>query len=226
MKRLNLYRLLVVLLTLCLGFSLFLYKQKNCVVVKNETKKIVNPNYVFLGDSITYLYDLDKYFEGFPVVDSGINGNRTQDILDNLEERVYRYNPSKVILLIGINDFLYGNHDADEITGNIEKISLEIQKNLPNCKIYIESIYPINDDWRLKHNSSVPRQEELKEKILNANKKIKEISTKNKYIYINIHDELIDEKGYFKSDYTNDGLHPNEEGYKVITKHLKKVLDF
>lgn len=200
-----------------------MFKNKKCVVIKNETKKVINPNYVFLGDSITYLYDLDKYFEGFPVVDSGINGNRTEDILNNLENRVYRYNPSKVILLIGINDFLYEDHD-NEITKNIEKISLEIKNNLPNCKIYIESIYPINDTWRIKYSHSVPKQEELKEKILDANKKIKDICKKNKYIYINIHDDLIDENGYFDSKYTYDGLHPNEEGYNTITKKIKKAL--
>lgn len=200
-----------------------MFKNKKCVVIKNETKKIVNPNYVFLGDSITYLYDLDKYFDGFPVVDSGINGNRTEDILNNLENRVYRYNPSKVILLIGINDFLYENHD-NEITKNIEKISLEIRNNLPNCQIYIESIYPINDDWRIKYSQDVPKQEELKEKILNANKEIKDICKRNKYIYINLHDELIDENGYFDSKYTDDGLHPNEEGYNIITKKIKKAL--
>ena len=41
-------------------------------------------NYLFLGDSITNYYDLDKYYEGYKVVNSGVCGDQTDDILDDL----------------------------------------------------------------------------------------------------------------------------------------------
>ena len=40
-----------------------------------------------------------------PVVNSGVSGDKTNDILDNMEERIYRYNPSKVVILVGTNDY-------------------------------------------------------------------------------------------------------------------------
>ena len=71
-------------------------------------------NYLFLGDSITDFYDLDKYYEGLPVVNSGISGNTTEDILNDMKNRVYNYNPSKVFLLIGTNDLIH-DISVDEI---------------------------------------------------------------------------------------------------------------
>ena len=38
-------------------------------------------NYVFLGDSITAGYDLDKFYKDYPVVNSGVGGYTTKDML-------------------------------------------------------------------------------------------------------------------------------------------------
>ena len=107
MKRNFFIYLLIFIIIVLAGTCVFLfykYETKKCVTIKNEVKDILNPNYVFLGDSITALYDLNKYYDGLPVVNSGISGETTDDIVKNLQDRVYKYNPSKVIILIGIND--------------------------------------------------------------------------------------------------------------------------
>ena len=49
--------------------------------------------------------------------------------------------------------------------------------------------------------------------------------SEEKINYINMYDELTDEDGNFNMNYTYDGLHPSEEGYDVITKKLKSVLN-
>ena len=77
---------------------------------------------VFLGDSITSRCDLDKYFPNYNVYNSGIAGNMTKDILDNMENRVFVYNPTKVFILIGTNDLVYSGLDNDGIKNNIEEI--------------------------------------------------------------------------------------------------------
>ena len=57
--------------------------------------------------------------------------------------RVYKYNPSKVFLLIGTNQIPMGDSD-DKIIDGIKHIIDDIRENRPYAKIYIESIYPIN----------------------------------------------------------------------------------
>ena len=65
-------------------------------------KQTIDDNYLFIGDKITEDYDLLKYYEKKPVVNEGKAGNMTDDILNNMKNRIYQYNPSKIFLLIGI----------------------------------------------------------------------------------------------------------------------------
>ena len=184
-----------------------------------ETLKDDYTNYLFLGDSITDFYDLDKYYEGLPVVNSGISGNTTKDILNDMKNRVYNYNPSKVFLLIGIND-LGNQKSANEIVSNIKEIITNIKTNKPDADIYIESIFPINKKIKkglikVKDNDNV----------IEVNRMLKKYCNEKGYTYINIYNKLLDEDGNFSEEFTDDGLHPNEKGYEIITKVLKKYLD-
>lgn len=197
---------------LFLTFMLVSYNKKECIIEKKI--EVVNPNYVFLGDSITESYNLEKYYKKLPIVNSGIMGHKTKDILDDLEDRVYKYNPSKVILLVGINDLLYADHD-DEISKNIGEIASNIHKKLPNCEIFIQSIYPMNKDWYVYAS---------KEEITKVNDEIKKICKENKYKYLDLYSVLIDDNYQFDKKYTDDGLHPNEEGYKIVTKYIKEEI--
>ena len=184
-----------------------------------DTLKTEYTNYLFLGDSITDFYDLDKYYEGLPVVNSGISGNTTEDILSNMDSRVYNYNPSKVFLLIGTNDLLR-DKSVEEITENIEIIVNNIRKNEPQTEVYIESIYPVN--YELDKSMVGDRSNE---DIKQINENLKKYCQKNDYTYIDTYNLLIDEDGNFSEEYTDDGLHPNDKGYEVITEELKKYLD-
>lgn len=210
------YKLAFIIVLIFLIIGSILYKNKKFVINNTIVKEVINPNYVFLGDSITNLYKFDKYYKDLPIVNSGIDGNKTADILNNLEERVYRYNPSKLILLIGINDLLYENHD-EQISKDIEKITSKIAKKLPNCSIYIESVYPMNKNW-----DTYVEIEDIEK----LNDKIKKICKKHDYQYIDVFSHLIDDStGMLNEKYTNDGLHPNETGYDVITEVIGKYIE-
>lgn len=175
---------------------------------------------VFLGDSITSRCDLDKYFPNYNVYNSGIAGNMTKDILENMENRVFAYNPTKVFILIGTNDLVYSGLDNDGIKNNIEEIINKIYEKNSNIKIYIESIYPVNNSI----NKEIV-ETRTNENIKDLNNKIEKICNNNKCTYINMYDNLTDKNGNMKRIYTVDGLHLNKIGYKVITNKLIKYLD-
>lgn len=174
---------------------------------------------VFLGDSITSRYDLNKYFPNYNVYNSGIAGNMTKDILENMENRVFAYNPTKVFILIGTNDLVYSGLDNDGIKNNIEEIINKIYEKNSNTKIYLESIYPVNNSI----NKEIV-ETRTNENIKDLNNKIEKICN-NKCTYINMYDNLTDKNGNMKRIYTVDGLHLNKIGYKVITNKLIKYLD-
>ena len=217
------YRFLCIVLV---GGLLFCLKvnadKKNPVIVKQE---ILNPNIVMLGDSITDFYDLDKYYgDDELIVNSGISGDKTNDVINNIRNRVYNYNPSKIFLLIGVNDILYEDASPEQVLNNIEEIVDEIKEKLPNTKIYIESIYPVNNDWKNNYDNRVKEEKEVNGKIVMTNDLIKEYCEDNNLKYVDIYPYLLDDNGVLNHDYADDGLHPNDNGYKVITKILKKYM--
>ena len=174
---------------------------------------------VFLGDSITSRYDLNKYFPNYNVYNSGIAGNMTKDILENMENRVFAYNPTKVFVLIGTNDLVYSGLDNDGIKNNIEEIINKIYEKNSNIKIYLESIYPVNNSI----NKEIV-ETRTNDNIKDLNNKIEKICN-NKCTYINMYDNLTDKNGNMKRIYTVDGLHLNKIGYKVVASKLTKYLN-
>lgn len=212
------------LLLLIIGISYLYYnhiKYEPKIVTKTVAKYVGGENIVFVGDSITYQYNLKDYYDDkYHLVNSGIDGNTTSDILNDMENRIYRYNPTKVVLLIGTNDIPYKSEK--EIENNIKTIIDNIIDNRPNCEIYLESIYPVNDtdDEKISHDMVRKRKNE---KIMNINKNLKSLAKNEKKVtYINMYDYLLDENGNLKIEYTKEGLHLNNDGYKVVTKVLKE----
>ena len=193
---------------------------------KIEYKKVevVPENIVFLGDSITEFYDLEKYFPKRNVVNSGVSGNTTQDILDNMKDRVYRYNPSHIFLLIGTNDYPNEDISMEDTKNNIKEIIKDIKKKLPRAKLYVESIYPINnsEDDKINHKMVSNRNNKYIKKI---NKEIKKFAKKEKIEYIDMYKELIDDDDNLSLDYTKEGLHLSDEGYEKVTFVLKKYIE-
>jgi len=203
----------------------FLTFNHNKVKTVTKVKKIEVPteNIVFLGDSITHQYDLEKYYgNNLPIVNSGEDGDTTNDVLKNIKNRLHNYHPTTVFLLIGTNDIPYV--EEDEIFKKIKAIIENTKERSPTCKIYLESVYPVNDTDDEKINHSMVKKRDNK-KIMNLNKKLESYAKDNNNVtYINIYDKLTDKNGNLNIEYTRDGLHLSEKGYEIVTENLKKYI--
>lgn len=209
--------LLLALLIVC--FYILTKPLETKVVTKEKEVVVMDDNYLFLGDSITEQYDLDEYFPEMNVVNSGISGNQTKNILDDLKNRAYQYNPSKLFLLIGTNDIQAGVSE-EEIIENIEEILSELKKNRPYAELYLEAIYPVDED---QEGSQTRTNEEIK----SINQSLKDYCEKEKITFIDTFNLLLDSEGdemQIKSEYTKDGLHITDEGYEVITDEIMKYI--
>ena len=133
------------------------------------------------------------------------------------------YNPTKVIILIGTND-IRKELKNEEILSNIEEIVNRILEKRPMTKIYIQSVYPVNNT-----SASVVKKDVVgdrsNEVIMDLNKRIKNLCENNNYTYINMYKVLVDKNGNLEEKYTTDGLHINNAGYLRITKELYKYLN-
>lgn len=189
----------------------------------DNEKKIVDENYLFVGDILTKKYDLKDSYENFPVVNSSNETLTTHELYNDLKNYIYIYNPSKVFIEIGTFDFTRDDSTVT-IVKYMSSIIKEIKKNRPFAEIYIESIYPINDS-----DDEIIKSEEVDGRtnavIENANNSIKEICEENDVTYVDLYSDLYSEEDEgLKLEYTTDGFHLSEEGYKVITTKIKRYL--
>ncbi len=203
--------LLCVLLIISIVFNLIQYSKYDS---SNNMKNIV-----FFGDSITEQYKLDKFFHEPYIINKGVGGDKTEDLLERIEKDVYQYNPSDVIILVGINDILHDIND-DDILLNIETIVNDIKLNRPAANIFVESIYPINEKLINENKEHKVYNKNIK----SINKEIKQMCLQNGVTYINVFDSLTDEEGNLKKLYTKEGLHLTNLGYLRVTSVLQEYI--
>lgn len=218
--------IILVLLTLSYAYSqnsnVDAKESNNENICEEKNKYEINKtdNIVFFGDSITDYYPLAAiYGDTAPIINSGVAGYKTQDLLDKIDKMLYQYNPTKIFMLIGIND-ISRNTDDDNIEyvkSNLEKLVKNIRTNRSKATLYVESIYPVNKELREPFG---PYPDNINEKIVEINKEIEKICNENGAIYINMHDKLTNSNGELREEFTGDGLHVNGVGYARITKEL------
>ena len=181
---------------------------------------IIDDNYLFVGDYHTVGLDLDQF--SFPKVKVCEDEYQTKDLLDDMNHKIYQYNPSVVILEIGINDLRDGE-DEDTLISNYRQIIEEIQENRPYAKIIIESLYPFNSEVE-EYDSEFFKDEISMDDIQNINTKINQLAKDMDIVYLNVNKELSDGK-QLKEKYTEDGIHLNDIGYQKIYSLLEQRIE-
>lgn len=212
------FYILTSLLLISIIFDLVLFFSKEKEVIKYVTDQ----NIVFFGDSITEGYKVKEFFPDTFVINSGISGDRSNQLLERIVNAVYIYNPSKVFILIGIND-MNGGVSEEQILNNIQKIINGIKINRKYTKIYIESIYPINREM-FKEMKTEFNKDVTNDKIKEINSKIKTMCEENDINYVDVYSSLIDDNGNLKAVYSKEGLHLTDLGYFKVTKVLEKYI--
>ena len=199
-------------------------QEKEKEQIENELNQVIDENYLFVGDNLTEDFMVDDYFDNQPVVNSSKDEYTTKDLYDNLYDMVFRYNPSKIFIQIGTYDYTLddGNNSIEE---NIPKIIKSIKENRPYAKIYIESLYPINDNDDEEKIDLDMVDERNNEDIEKINDVIEEICKKNKVNYIDLYSKLYNEDDNgLDLDFTTNGFHISDKGYEVIKEEIEKYL--
>ena len=91
-------------------------KSEKKIYVEKKLSLTKKDNVVLFGDSITELYPVDEIYHDLPVMKSGVSGYKTKNLLDRMDNMLYRYNPTKVFLLIGINDLIDDRSEENQET--------------------------------------------------------------------------------------------------------------
>ncbi|MBS1597853.1 MAG: hypothetical protein JST75_06490 [Bacteroidetes bacterium] len=180
-----------------------------------EKESFVTGKIVFLGNSITEMGSWGKLLNDTTVVNRGIGGDITFGVLKRLDE-IIRRQPSKLFLLIGINDIGKDIPDA-VIADNIRKIITRFQNESPSTKIYLESILPVNPDIK-----GFPQHYDKNEHVVSTNALLKIVADNAKVNFVDTYSFFCDENKKLKKEFTLEGLHINQQGYEAWVKFLKE----
>ena len=178
---------------------------------------------VFVGDSHTEYFALDEFFPEHQVINRGIYGDTTNGVIKRLNESVFNLNPSKVFLLIGANDINKTNDTNEMIVENINIIIRQLQNVIPETKIYIQSLYPVNSNG--KNSNRIDIYKLNNKRILEINRLLESFCRSEDIIFIDMFSQLTDDNGQLYENFTIEGLHLNAAGYRFVTEVLRPYVE-
>jgi len=190
----------------------------------DDNTKVASPTkdeerVVFMGDSITDGWDspnIGGFFPGKPYINRGISGQTTPQMLIRFRPDVIDLKPKIVVILAGTND-LAGNtgpSTLEAIEGNLTSMAELARAN--GIRVVLSSVMPVSDYEIRNGQPIVQTVRRPPDQIIALNNWIKNYAAKNKLIYLDYFSAMVDAKGFLKDELSNDGLHPNADGYKVM----------
>jgi len=152
------------------------------------------------------------FFPGKPYLNRGISGQVTGQMLLRFHQDVIALQPQAVVIFGGTND----------IGGNIGPVPLESTENnlaamadmarANGIKVVMASLTSVCD---------IPDKPPMTpgrppETIRVLNRWIKDFAANHGLVFLDYFSATVDDKGLFRAELTDDGLHPNAKGYQIM----------
>ncbi|MCC7498181.1 MAG: hypothetical protein IT160_11435 [Bryobacterales bacterium] len=165
------------------------------------------PRVVFLGDSITDGWRINEYFPDSDFPNRGISGQISGQMLGRMKADVIDLKPAAVLILAGTNDL------ARETPLNIIQNNLTMIADLAEyhrIKVIFASLLPVSDYHHPQTARRPPAQ------IRAMNQWLQQFCASRRFTYLDYYSRLVDSKGMLQEQLSDDGLHPNSAGYRVM----------
>ncbi len=177
---------------------------------------------VFLGDSITDGWKLNQYFTAKSYLNRGISGQISGQMLGRMKADVLDLKPRAVVVLAGTNDLARGV-SGHAIRNNLEMIGA-LAETAGIVPVFA-SILPVNDyheDKDSRYKRTILREPE---RILALNRRLAQTCRERSWLYLDYFSALVDDAGRLRKEMSDDGLHPNAEGYKVMSPLAQQAVE-
>ncbi|RMF66216.1 MAG: G-D-S-L family lipolytic protein [Cyanobacteria bacterium J069] len=176
---------------------------------------------VLLGDSISLWFPPDLLPPERNWLNQGISGDTT----DRLGARLNLLDPVRpqtIVLMIGINDLIWGADDGTILTRYRQIVSY-LRRTHPNTQIVVQSILPHAADqatWEGRDRLlAVPNT-----RIQALNRELAAIARAEGAYYLDLYPLFANAQGNLKMALSTDGLHLNPQGYLVWRAALQLYL--
>ena len=172
----------------------------------NQTKEIS-----LIGHSILDYWNIEEV-NNQAVNNLAIAGITTKQYIDLiLTQGLIKSLGNKAILMFGTNDIVYAGWTKEQILSDIQQVIEKLKAINNNIQLYFLEIIPVA--LRIDRNNAVIRELNafLKENLKSAR-------------WIALDSRFSDHYGKLNLDYTNDGVHLNEQGYQLLEEIIKSEL--
>jgi lysophospholipase L1-like esterase len=134
---------------------------------------------------------------------------------------VINLHPAVLVVLAGTNDVagVTGPARNEDIEANYASMA-ELAR-LHHIRVVFASLLPVNNYTEDSKESFALRP---RERILALNAWLKDYCAKNDLVYLDYFSAMIDDKGLLRRDLSDEGLHPNAAGYKVMAPLAEKAI--
>ena len=182
---------------------------------------VIEPDIIFIGDSIIEYFPLQELLGTTKtIVNRGIRGYQTGLLQENLDAHLYGDAVDQIILLIGTND-IGKDVPMNEALNNLESVIQSISRDYPLSQIKLVSILPVNEGEDFKQTVYIRTNEKIKA----WNQAYQDLASAYMQVeYVPVFENLLDQEGQLKADYTTDGLHLSVSGYQALSSTLKKYI--
>lgn len=194
-------------------------KEMKIARYREANKSAVKGQVVFAGSSLMEMFPICKLQQekgdDRMIYNRGVGGFLSGELLAVIDVCVTQLLPAKVFINIGTNDLSWSSIPICELMDRYDQILTAIEDAVPGVRIYLMAYYPVNEAA-----ASPEMRDCLKirtnEKISAANEEVKKLAAKHGQRYIDVNDKLRDEQGRLRAEYTIEGMHINEAGYRAI----------
>ncbi|MEJ5964025.1 SGNH/GDSL hydrolase family protein [Pedobacter immunditicola] len=173
-------------------------------------------------------------FAQFKVLNKGIAGNNTQNLLARIDKDVISEKPDLVILMAGTNDMVNSRKMIayDQLEQNYRQIMEKLRAN--HITIVLMSPPPVDTGYLFLRHDPKSYSEDPNAKIDSLNKLIKKLSEVNNSHFIDLH-AVFKAAGSPNRTVSSltvneanmglaDGIHPTKEGYELIANTIYTYL--
>lgn len=174
---------------------------------------------VFMGNSITegWVRFFPTMFPGKPYIGRGIGGQTTPQMLVRFHADVVALKPAVVVILGGTNDIAgnTGPSTIEMIEDNLMAMTDVAQAN--GIRVVLSSVLPVYDyPWK-RGLTPAP-------KIVAINTWMKAYAARVGAVYLDYHGAMRDDRDGLRAGLGDDGVHPNEAGYRIMADLAEKAI--
>ncbi|MDB5010451.1 MAG: esterase [Mucilaginibacter sp.] len=164
--------------------------------------------------------------DGFSVINAGVGGNNTADLLARINKDCLAYRPKLTVLMIGTNDMNSVKYiPLEQYRQNVNRIIEQIKAI--GSHVLLMTILPPYEPYLLtRHPAEFYQPEGVATRRIQVNEAIKEIATKQKVHLLDMGHRFdaiskvgLDKESLIQNEAnTNktDGIHPTPTGYRFM----------